>query len=99
LKPVSIHIEAEADFNDALAYLENQRFGLGGEFRRDFETALQRVRLNPQNYAEEDEGVRFCPLRKFPYTLVYMELDDRIWVVAISHQRRRPRYWAQRLQK
>jgi toxin ParE1/3/4 len=68
-----------------------------GSFAREFEAALQRVRENPLAYAaEDDSGVRYCPLRRFPYSLVYVELNDRIWVAAVAHQQRRPRYWARR---
>jgi len=97
VKPVTLHADAEVELREALDYYEGQRAGLGGEFRREFEAALQRVRENPQAYASEDDsGVRSCPLRRFPFTLVYVELDDRIWVAAVAHQRRRPRYWARR---
>lgn len=97
MKPVTLHSDAEAELREALDYYESRRAGLGGEFRREFEAALQQVRENPNLYAAEDDaGVRYCPLRRFPYTLVYLELDDRLWVAAVAHQRRRPRYWAQR---
>ena len=55
------------------------------------------MRENPLLFAvEDDPGVRYCPLRRFPYTLVYIDLEDRIWVAAVAHQRRRPHYWSRR---
>jgi toxin ParE1/3/4 len=94
VKPVHVHQDAEAELRQALDYYERQRIGLGGRFRRELEAALQRVRENPQAYAIEDDlGTRYCPVNRFPYTLVYVELDDRIWVAAVAHQRRRPCYW------
>jgi toxin ParE1/3/4 len=97
VKPATLHVDAEAGLREALDYYEGRRSGLGGEFRREFEAALQRVRANPQAYAvEDDRRIRYCPLHRLPYTLVYLELDDRIWVAAVAHQRRRPRYWARR---
>ena len=97
MTPVTLHEAAEAELAEAMRYYEQQRTGLGGEFRREFEAALARVRQNPKTCAVEDEsGVRYCPLHRFPYTLVYVELDDRIWIAAVAHQHRRPRYWARR---
>ena len=97
MKPVTLHADAEAELWEALDYHEKKRAGLGGKFRREFEAALQRVRENPLAYApEDDSGTRYCPLCRFPYTLVYLDLDDRIWVAAVAHQHRRPRYWARR---
>lgn len=95
MKPAILHAEAEAELREALGYYAGQRAGLDGEFRRDFETALERICNNPRLFAEED-GTRRCPLRRFPYTLVYIDLQDCVWIAAVAHQRRRPRYWAYR---
>ena len=97
MKLATLHEYAEAELREALEYYAGQRPGLDGEFRREFEAALERIRENPLIYAVEDaDGVRYCPLRRFPYTLVYVDLEDCVWVAAVAHQRRRPRYWARR---
>lgn len=96
MKPATLHEDAAAELRAALDYYAGQRAGLDGEFRREFEAALERVRENPLIYAVDDDDVRYCPLRRFPYTLVYIDLEDRIWVAAVAHQRRRPHYWARR---
>ena len=96
MKPVRLHEQAEVELREALDYYESQRAGLGGEFRREFEAAVERVSTNPLAYAIEDDGVRIGPLRRFPYMLVYVELVDCIWVAAVSHHARCPRYWAGR---
>ncbi|MEI7684706.1 MAG: type II toxin-antitoxin system RelE/ParE family toxin [Planctomycetota bacterium] len=96
MKPAVLHDDAIAEYRTALDYYSQLRVGLDGEFRKEFENALARIRDNPALYAINDGGVRFCPLHRFPYSLVYADLDDRIWVAAVSHQRRRPRYWSRR---
>jgi toxin ParE1/3/4 len=97
MKPTSLHADAEVELRFALEYYEEQRAGLAGEFRAEFEAAVERVRQNPQAYVVEDEsGVRYCPLRRFLYTLVYVDFEERIWVAALAHQRRRPAYWTRR---
>lgn len=99
MKPIILHAAAEAELRETLAYYESQRIGLGGEFLRGFVAAIQRVRANPQAYAlEDDRGARYCPLRRFPFNLIYVELEDRIWIAALAHQRRRPGYWTARKQ-
>jgi toxin ParE1/3/4 len=95
--PYILHRDAEAELGEALDYYEQKRPGLARAFRLEFEAALERVRQNPLGYAEEDEsGIRFCPLRRFPYTLVYLNLENHVWVAAVAHQHRRPGYWARR---
>lgn len=98
MKRVTLHQGAEADLREALEYYESERTGLGGEFRREFEAVLARVRTGPLGFAIEGEAeVRFATLRRFPYRLAFIDLDDRIWIVAVAHHRRRPRYWAGRI--
>lgn len=35
-------------------------------------------------------------LDRFPYSVLYAVASDRVWVVAVAHQHRRPGYWQQR---
>lgn len=42
--------------------------------------------------------VRRYPVARFPYHLVGVATDDEIYIVAVAHNRRRPRYWSQRLE-
>ncbi len=97
MKPAFFHSEAEAELWAALDYYRQERAGLARKFRREFEKALKRVRENPLIYATDDEfGTRLCPLHRFPFNLVYLDLENYIWVVALAHQRRRPGYWSRR---
>jgi len=97
VKPVTFHTEAESELRAGLNYYEEHQPGLGGVLLREFESALQRLCDNPLAFAmEEDVGVRYCPLHQFPISIVYVELEERIWIVAIAHQHRRPLYWAKR---
>lgn len=40
---------------------------------------------------------RRISLRRFPYGVVYVVLDELLVVVAVPHNRRRPGYWYDRL--
>jgi toxin ParE1/3/4 len=97
VKRATFHAEAEAEYRAALAVYERQQPGLGGKFRAQVEAAVERIRLNPQAYIPyDDQGARACIVRRFPYILFYVELADRIWIAALAHQRRRPKYWTHR---
>ena len=92
MKPVIFHPAARDEIEEAAARYEEQRAGLGREFRTEFEAALGRIVYNPLLYAIEIGEFRACPLRRFPYSIFYIDLDDRIWVGAVAHQSRRPGY-------
>ena len=97
MKPVTLHPEAEQELERASDYYDSQRPGLGADFEAEAEQSLQRVAQMPAAFPPHGSaGVRKCLLPRFPYTIYFVELDDRIWVAAVSHQKRRPGYWASR---
>lgn len=97
MKPLGFHSEAEEELEAAIAYYDSQRAGLGREFQTIIEEATQRIQENPQLYGVyEDTDFRVCVVKRFPYLLFYQELEDRIWIAAVAHQKRRPDYWIRR---
>ena len=95
--PVRFHPIAERELLKAAKRYERERRGLGTEFRREFDAALDRVLDNPLGYASEDEsGLRLCPLHRFAYSIVYAAFEDHVWVAAVAHHHRRHRYWSRR---
>jgi plasmid stabilization system protein ParE len=41
-------------------------------------------------------GARRVVLKRFPYTVIYMELGTELRILAFAHTRRRPGYWRER---
>ena len=39
---------------------------------------------------------RAALVTKFPYAVVYREVQDEIEIIAIAHLKRRPKYWSSR---
>jgi toxin ParE1/3/4 len=96
VKPVVFHPAAEEEVEAAAARYDAERPGLGREFRAEFESTLQRMIDNPQIFGMEFGQFRACPMKRFPYTIFYINLDDCLWLSAVAHQSRRPGYWARR---
>ncbi len=96
MKPIDFHPDAAQEARAAAAKYEGLQAGLGDDFRVELEAALARIRQIPQAYAAEAGAVRVCPLHRFPFSVYYEELVDRIWVAAVGHHSRRPGYWARR---
>src|SRR5262249_46959945 len=46
-----------------------------------------------------DLPTRRVLLRRFPYAIVFLEVDATVRILAIAHQRRRPGYWIERLRR
>ena len=100
MKPIIFHPDARAELRAAVAYYEQQRPGLGRDLQREVERTINRIQQHPQSFLQHDEaGLRKCFVRRFPYTIFYLELADQIWIAAVAHQRRRPGYWRNRIRR
>lgn len=94
---VSFHELAEFELNDAAVFFENKTQGLGFRFLATVETAVAEIRRHPQASPIIQQNVRCKVLRKFPYSIMFSIASDRIRILAIANQRRRPFYWRGRV--
>ena len=94
MKPIDIDMEAEDELLSAIDYYETKSPGMGSKFRVEYEAGIAKIISNPEMYSDEGDGLRICPLVKFPYSIYFRDLPDHIWIAAIAHHKRRPRYWS-----
>lgn len=88
---------AETELDEAIAYYDAQRQGLGGEFLVEVLLTLERIKAYPSAWPKLSYRTRRCRTRRFPYGVVYRANQDEILVVAISHLHRQPFYWVERI--
>jgi plasmid stabilization system protein ParE len=91
--------EAQAEIDDAFAYLERQQPGLGHDFIAEVSHGYDQIQDFPHAWQMLRGRVRRYLLRRFSYALIYAELPEEIVVVAVPHLRRRPGYWRKRLKR
>jgi plasmid stabilization system protein ParE len=94
MKPVHLHPEAEAE-SDALfewywAQSESAALRLDEQLRANLSSS-------PRRYPLYLRGTRRVLLHRFPVSVVFLELRDRIQILAIAHAKRSPGYWKSRL--
>jgi toxin ParE1/3/4 len=99
--PIRFDHEASDELEAAVLWYERQRPGLGEEFLQSVDEAIHRIQAFPEigglhPHIPYEFGVRRLLVRRFPYTVVYLELRDEIRVLAIAHLKRRPGYWTER---
>lgn len=99
MKRAAFHFEAREDIEIAQEYYAGQRYGLDGIFLDEAESSVARVCENPLLYAADSRGVRKCPLRRFPFAIIYVDFPDHVWILAIAHLKRRPNFWLSRFRR
>jgi len=87
----------------AARWYETQRPGLGTEFLGAVDTTVVQIAEAPRVGSPvprvSDQTIRRKAVRRFPYHVVYIELSDRLQILAVAHDRRRPGYWVGRLRR
>ncbi len=101
-KPLRFDDEAVEELEVAAEWYEARRENLGLELVSAVREALRRVSESPKTWpvvraVPERLEVRRFLLRRFPYSVVFIELDQEIRIVAIAHTSREPGFWRTRL--
>jgi len=97
VKSVEYMSAATAELAEAALYYEQQQAGIGADFLKAVEAAVQTIQQNPEMWPVWQKPVRSFRLARFPFRLFYWELANIIQVVAVAHLSREPGYWQNRV--
>ena len=90
------HPAASEEIVETTAYYDGEVPGLGNGFIVEVERIVGILRDRPELGQRIEMEFRRVVLARFPYSLIYRVEPERIWVVALAHQHRRPGYWQER---
>lgn len=93
MKPVRLSLEADGEFTSARKWYEQIDPLLAQRFYLTVISAITEIQKHPEAWPPYEDVYRHYPLRKFPYTIFYTELDEYLLIDAIAHQSREPNYW------
>ena len=94
--PVDYIPGARRDFDESFDWYAERSTQAAVRFVNAVDAALSAIAADPKRFAAVDDLHRECPVRRFPFRIVYRVTADRIVVVAIAHAKRRPGYWEDR---
>lgn len=74
---------------------------LAFDFNKRIRQAEEQIAEHPERYPFFPGAhlVRKCRVRRFPFSILYIDHPNYIWVVAIAHGSRRPGYWKERVRE
>lgn len=98
-RPVILKADAQADLEEAAAWYEGQRKGLGRQFTRAIRATLTRLRKAPEVHAKVYGEARRTLVPGFPRYVVYYTVEPtRVTVFSVFHTSRDPRLWQLRVE-
>ncbi|HVT91565.1 MAG TPA: type II toxin-antitoxin system RelE/ParE family toxin [Bryobacteraceae bacterium] len=81
---------ARSEYDEAVAWYESERAGLGLEFKDAVDGVLARIAAMPLVFRAVRGPVRRAVVKRFPYTIHFLNEADRIVVLAVYHAARDP---------
>lgn len=91
------HTQASLELEDAVRWYEQQRHGLGTQFRIEVEATLHRISEHPLGYASLFGRGRRALVHRFPYGIIYPPVGETIYILSFFHTHRDPKSWKDRL--
>ncbi|NTV21927.1 MAG: type II toxin-antitoxin system RelE/ParE family toxin [Chlorobium limicola] len=91
--------EADEEFREAIRYYQKEAPGVGLKFLAEVRRGVTFITENPFAAVAVGSGIRRKVLNHFPYSLLYAVESELVVIVAVAHQKRRPRYWRSRLKE
>lgn len=97
MKPHRYLDEAEQELRDQIGYFDGISRAVAIRFVDEIERAVDEIREHPRIGAPLGRLLRRRVLTGFKYSVLYVDTEAEIVIVAIAPHRRRPRYWRDRL--
>ena len=93
---VEVLPEAEAEAREAFLWYFDRSPIVADAFRDELLNAIDSLKVTAANWPQDTDETRRYHLRHFPYTVMYEVIGEKVTILAIAHQRRRPGYWQDR---
>lgn len=89
-------LEAEEELAAAAEFYDFTLPGLGRDFLAEVTRTCRLIARSPEAGTRLSPRLRRRLVRRFPYCIIYTQINDTVLILAVAHQRRRPEYWRQR---
>ena len=93
---VEYHPAVEGELREIRRYYEERSPGLGDDFIDEFERQVLLLAATPEKWMIVAGTIRRCLMRRFPYTIFFHCVGERIRITVVKHQRRHPDFGRER---
>ena len=93
---VRLHPLAEDEAKSAHPWYADRSIAAADEFLKELDAAMAAIANAPDRWPRIHNRYRRFLLHKFPFSIVYIQRQSFVEVIAVAHHRRRPGYWKRR---
>ena len=84
------------EVSESANYYEEEVEGLGKAFISKVQDAVEEIKSNPLIYRIVEGDNRRHLLTRFPFAVIYRLENQKIYILAVMHLKRKPYYWKNR---
>lgn len=89
---------AAQELADAIDYYNCELPGLGHIFLDEVQRIIRLIQKFPMAWSPISLHTRRAILKNFPYSVIYHFENSTLYIIALAHHHRKPRYWISRVQ-
>ena len=89
--------QAKQDLAESRDWYEAEVDGLGYDLVDEVRKAVNRVESNAEQFAIEHRDARICPVKRFPFLVVFRIKGQQVEILALMHGHRDPKAWMKRI--
>ena len=90
------HPDVASEIKDSYNWYQEKLIGLGEDFINELELAYQTIVEFPKTWPKFQKGFRRYLLPRFPFSVIYRQENNQIYIVAIMHNSRMLGDWLNR---
>jgi toxin ParE1/3/4 len=87
---VEYHPAIHGELETIRDYYNEKVPGLGTEFLEEVNELLLRIAHNPKRWMRVSPLLRRALMKRFPYVIYFRELEGKLRITVVKHQRRHP---------
>jgi len=95
-RTIRFHPQAADEADAARLWYFERNPQVSQAFLAALDAAVEGIAASPRRWPRVHGKYRRYLLRKFPFSVVYLERTESVEVIAVAHHRRRPGYWRER---
>jgi plasmid stabilization system protein ParE len=97
VRPVRLRRAAKRELKEAAEWYRERDTEVASRFLREVFRSIALLERFPligaPVFGVDDSNIRQLPVSNFPYHVVFKRHEERIVILAIAHDRRKPGYW------
>jgi hypothetical protein len=88
---------SDKELDEAIAYYNDQFFGLGDNFYKEFIDLCRILAIYPNTWRKIGENTHRINFKRFPYLILYGLDGEDLLITCIAHHHRDPDYYFPRI--